>query len=108
MAHMQVSPEQGQFMSLLVKLTGATKELEVGVYTGYSSLRVALALLPHGRMIACDVNKEWTATAHVIGKKRVFWKRLISTCLPRLRRWTNFSQIISRIPLISCSSTQTR
>lgn len=69
MAHMQISPEQGQFMSLLVKLMGATNALEVGVYTGYSSLCVSLALPPHGRMIACDVNREWTATA------RRYWQK---------------------------------
>ena len=69
MAHMQISPEQGQFMSLLVKLLGATKTLEVGVYTGYSSLCVALALPPHGKVIACDVNKEWTTVAQRYWRK---------------------------------------
>ncbi len=69
MTYLQISPEQGQFMSLLVKLMGATKALEVGVYTGYSSLCIALALPSHGKMIACDVNKEWTATA------RRYWQK---------------------------------
>ena len=63
MAGMQISPEQGQFMSLLVKLMGAGRALEVGVFTGYSSLCVAMALPPHGKLIACDINKEWTAVA---------------------------------------------
>ena len=62
-AGMQLAPEQGQFLALLVKLLGATKALEVGVFTGYSSLCVALALPPEGRIVACDVNEEWTATA---------------------------------------------
>ncbi len=62
-AGMQLAPEQGQFLALLVKLLGATKTLEVGVFTGYSSLCVALALPPEGRIVACDVNEEWTATA---------------------------------------------
>jgi caffeoyl-CoA O-methyltransferase len=60
---MQISPEQGQFLSLLVRLMGARRALEVGVFTGYSSLSVALALPPDGRIVACDVNEEWTATA---------------------------------------------
>ncbi|MEH2156933.1 class I SAM-dependent methyltransferase [Nostoc sp.] len=60
---MQISPEQGQFMSLLVQLIGAKKTLEVGVFTGYSSLSVALALPPDGKIIACDVSEEFTAIA---------------------------------------------
>lgn len=63
MARMQTSPEQGQFMSLLVRMIGATRALEVGVYTGYSSLCVALALPPEGTLVACDVSEEWTSVA---------------------------------------------
>jgi predicted O-methyltransferase YrrM len=63
LARMQIAPEQGQFMALLVELLGATKTVEVGVYTGYSSLCIALALPAQGRMVACDVNEEWTAVA---------------------------------------------
>ncbi len=62
-AGMQLAPEQGQFLGLLVRLLGATKTLEVGVFTGYSALCVALALPPAGRIVACDINEEWTATA---------------------------------------------
>ncbi|HKQ73324.1 MAG TPA: class I SAM-dependent methyltransferase [Blastocatellia bacterium] len=62
-ALMAVSPIQGQFLALLLKLSGAAKALEVGVFTGYSSLCAALALPPHGRIIACDVNEEWTSMA---------------------------------------------
>jgi len=62
-ATMQISPEQGQFMALLVQLLGAKKTLEVGVFTGYSSLSVALALPPDGKIIACDVSEEHTAIA---------------------------------------------
>jgi caffeoyl-CoA O-methyltransferase len=62
-AGMAVSPVQGQFMTLLVKLIGAVKTLEVGVFTGYSSLCTALALPPHGRIVACDVSEEWTSVA---------------------------------------------
>lgn len=62
-ANMQISPIQGQFMQLLVQLIQARKTLEVGVFTGYSSLAVALALPPEGRIVACDVSEEYTAIA---------------------------------------------
>jgi caffeoyl-CoA O-methyltransferase len=67
-ATMQIGPDQGQFMQLLVKLIGARRCIEIGVFTGYSSLAVALALPPDGRIIACDVSEEWTAIA------RKHWK----------------------------------
>jgi len=62
-AGMQISPEQGQFMGLLAQLSGAVKVLEVGVFTGYSSTAVALALPAHGRVTALDISPEWTAVA---------------------------------------------
>ena len=62
-AGMQISPEQGQFMALLVKLLNARKIIELGVYTGYSSLCMARALPPDGKIIACDVNEEYTSRA---------------------------------------------
>ena len=68
-AGMQISPEQGQFMALLVELTGARRCLEIGVFTGYSSLAVAMTLPGDGHLIACDVSEEWTAVA------RKFWER---------------------------------
>jgi predicted O-methyltransferase YrrM len=63
LANMQIAPEQGQFMALLVRLMGVKKCLELGVFTGYSALSVALALPPDGKLIACDVNEEWTSMA---------------------------------------------
>ncbi|MCG8436024.1 MAG: class I SAM-dependent methyltransferase [Gammaproteobacteria bacterium] len=63
MARMQISPEQGQFMAMLAKLLGARSCIEVGVFTGYSSLCVASVLPEDGRIIACDINKEWTGIA---------------------------------------------
>lgn len=66
-AQMQIGPEQGQLMALLAKLVGAKRCIEVGVFTGYSSLAVALSLPEDGRILACDVSEEWTAIA------RRFW-----------------------------------
>jgi predicted O-methyltransferase YrrM len=63
MSMMQIAPDQGQFMALLVELCGARRSLEIGVFTGYSSLSVALAMPPDGRIVACDVNQEWTQVA---------------------------------------------
>ncbi|BDU73220.1 class I SAM-dependent methyltransferase [Mesoterricola silvestris] len=60
-AHMQIAPEQAQFMQLLVKLLGGRRTLEIGVYTGYSALSVALALPPYGHLLACDLSAEYTA-----------------------------------------------
>jgi len=63
MSMMQISPEQGQFMQMLVRLMDARQCLEIGVFTGYSSLAIALALPMDGRIAACDVSEKWTAIA---------------------------------------------
>jgi predicted O-methyltransferase YrrM len=63
LATMQIAPEQGAFMALLVRLLGARKTLEVGVFTGYSSMAVAKAMGPEGRVLALDVSEEFTAVA---------------------------------------------
>jgi predicted O-methyltransferase YrrM len=60
---MQISPEQGRFLAFLVELIGVRRYLEVGVFTGYSSLAVALALPSDGRIVACDTSDEWTRVA---------------------------------------------
>ncbi len=62
-SRMQTSPEQGAFMAFLVELIGAHRTLEIGVFTGYSTLAVALALPEDGQITACDINKEWTDIA---------------------------------------------
>ncbi|MGZ8995617.1 MAG: class I SAM-dependent methyltransferase, partial [Rhodospirillales bacterium] len=66
---MQIAPEQGQFMALLVRLLGARRILEIGTFTGYSALAMALAMPPDGRIVACDVSEEWTRIA------RRYWQR---------------------------------
>ena len=68
-AGMQIGFDQAQLMALLVKLIGARRCIEVGVFTGYSSLAVALALPADGRLVACDVSEEWTAVA------RRYWQK---------------------------------
>jgi predicted O-methyltransferase YrrM len=68
-ANMQISPEQGQFLALLVKLAGARRIIEVGTYTGYSSLVMARALPRDGYLLCCDINKSWTDIA------RRYWER---------------------------------
>ena len=60
---MQIAPEQGQFMAMLVRLMNAQRILEIGTFTGYSALCMALALPPRGRIVTCDMNPEWTAVA---------------------------------------------
>jgi predicted O-methyltransferase YrrM len=59
-AVMQISPEQGQFMALLVRLLGARRTIEIGVFTGYSALSVALALPADGKVLACDISDDYT------------------------------------------------
>lgn len=66
---MQIAPEQGAFMTLLARVTGARRAIEVGTFTGYSTLCLARGLPAGGRVIACDVSQEWTAIA------RRYWEK---------------------------------
>lgn len=66
---MQIAPEQGQFMALLARMINARKVLELGTYTGYSALVLALALPEDGKLITCDINPEWTAMA------KLYWQK---------------------------------
>jgi caffeoyl-CoA O-methyltransferase len=67
-SEMQIGPDQGQLLALLVKLIGARRCIEIGTFTGYSALAVALTLPADGRLVACDVSEEWTN----IGRR--FWR----------------------------------
>jgi predicted O-methyltransferase YrrM len=66
---MQVAPEQGAFMTLLTRLMGARRAIEVGTFTGYSALAIARGLPDDGYLLSCDVSEEWTAVA------RRYWER---------------------------------
>ena len=69
LANMQISPDQGQFMAMLVKLMNAKCIVEVGTFTGYSALAMAQALPDDGRLIACDISREWTS------RGEIYWER---------------------------------
>jgi predicted O-methyltransferase YrrM len=66
--NMQIAPDEGAFLALLVELLGARRCIEVGTFTGYSSTAIALALPPDGQLICCDVSEEWTSLA------RKYWE----------------------------------
>ena len=68
-ARMQISPDQGAFLEWLSRLLGATNVIEVGTFTGYSSICLARGLAPGGHLLCCDVSDEWTAIA------RAYWER---------------------------------
>jgi caffeoyl-CoA O-methyltransferase len=69
MGQMQIGPDQGALMQVVVRIMGAKRYLEIGTFTGYSALSVALALPPSGRIVCCDVSEEWTSIA------RRYWKK---------------------------------
>jgi caffeoyl-CoA O-methyltransferase len=68
-AGMQISHDEGELLTMLVQLVGATRAVEVGVFTGYSSICIARGLAPGGSLLACDVSEEWTSVA------RRYWDR---------------------------------
>jgi len=84
MARMQISPEHGQFMHWLVATLGVKNAIEVGVFTGYSSIITALALPVDGQLVACDVSEEYTAIAHEYWKKAGVEKRIALHLRPAL------------------------
>jgi predicted O-methyltransferase YrrM len=76
---MQIAPEQGALMQVLVRLIGAKRYLEIGTFTGYSALCVALAMPASGRLVCCDLSDEWTSIA------RKFWRKARVASKIRLR-----------------------
>jgi predicted O-methyltransferase YrrM len=82
---MQIGADQGQFMAMLVKLMGAKRCLEIGTYTGYSALAVALALPKDGSIVCCDVSEEWTAVGKPFWKKAGVEKKIDLRIGPALR-----------------------
>src|SRR5436190_1476484 len=68
MHQMQISPDEGAFLAMLVRMTNARNIVEIGTFTGYSALAMALALPEGGRLVACDISKEWTDIA------RSYWR----------------------------------
>jgi len=84
MARMQIAPEQGQLMAMLVRLIGARRCLEIGVFTGYSAMAVAGALPEGGEVLACDVSEEWTAIARRYWKKAGVEKKIRLVLAPAL------------------------
>jgi predicted O-methyltransferase YrrM len=84
MSIMQISPEQGQFMALLVKILGVRRAIEVGVFTGYSSLAVAMAMPDDSELIVCDMNEEWTSIARRYWQKAGLANRIKLNIAPAL------------------------
>ncbi len=89
-ASMQTSPEQGQFLHLLARLAGARKTLEVGVFMGYSSTWVALALPPGGQVIACDTSEEYTRRARQTWREAGVENRVDLRLAPALETMNRF------------------
>lgn len=85
MGGMQIGPDQGALLQVLVRLLGARRCIEVGTFTGYSSLAVALALPPNGRIVCCDVSEEWTAIARRYWKKAGVDKKIDLRIAPALQ-----------------------
>lgn len=92
LAHMQVAPEQAQLMQLLLKLINARKVLEIGTFTGYSALAMALALPEDGQLITCDINAEWTAKAPQFWKDAGQDKKIQLRLAPALQTMENILQ----------------
>jgi predicted O-methyltransferase YrrM len=85
MAQMQIGADQGAFMQLLVRLLGARRCIEIGTFTGYSALAVAMALPAGGKIVCCDVSEEWTAIAQRYWKEAGVHKKIELRLAPALR-----------------------
>ena len=85
MGQMQIGADQGAFMQLLIRLMGARRCVEVGTFTGYSALSVAMALPQNGRIVCCDVSEEWTSIARRYWKQAGVHKKIELRLAPALR-----------------------
>ena len=108
MSMMQISPEQGQFMALLVQLIGARRTIEVGTFTGYSALVVAQALPANGKVIACDVSETFTAVARRYWARAGMARKIDLRLAPANRPSTSCWRRAKRAASISPSSMPTR
>lgn len=89
LANMQVAPEQAQFMQFLLRMLNAKKVLELGTFTGYSALAMALALPDDGQVITCDINAEWTSRAHAFWREAQQDKKIELRLAPALTSLQN-------------------
>lgn len=85
MAQMQIGPEQGALMQLLVRMLGARRCIEIGTFTGYSALAVAMALPANGKIVCCDISEEWTAIARRYWRLAKVEKKIDLRLAPALR-----------------------
>jgi caffeoyl-CoA O-methyltransferase len=85
MAQMQIGADQGAFMQLLIRLMGARRCIEIGTFTGYSALSVAMALPPNGKIVCCDISEEWTSIARRYWKMARVEKKIDLRLAPALR-----------------------
>lgn len=83
--NMQIAPEQGQFMAMLARLTGAKRYIEVGTFTGYSALAVTMAMPEDGKTIACDISREWTDIARRYWQEAGVDERIMLELRPALK-----------------------
>jgi hypothetical protein len=107
-AGMQIGPDQGQFMGLLARLVGAKRCIEIGVFTGYSSLAVALALPADGTIVALDVSEEWTAIARRHWQKAGVEKKIDLRIGPALATLDTLISLRQTAATTWRSSTRTR
>lgn len=84
MAQMQIGPDQGAFLTLLVGAIGARKAIEIGTFTGYSAIAIARGLAPNGTLLCCDVSEEWTSIARRYWKEAGLEKRIELKLAPAL------------------------
>jgi predicted O-methyltransferase YrrM len=85
LARMQIGPDQGAFLTLIVGAIGARKAIEIGTFTGYSAISIARGLPEDGRLVCCDVSEEWTAVARRYWKEAGLEKRIELKLAPALQ-----------------------